>query len=269
MTILSMYVRNYFQYFNPETIIHVYNDIDTSTINRFRHNLEHRSIFRDRLTTHIFIKRIMIADKNNFVYDTFINPQDLLSVLTVDVIPFNHRIMILYINENKILDSGYLIGNEFVVSNTINYCNQLIQQLFRHIVSWLNKTYNSKYIVNVFNEHKIVNLLQKDPEIDERHIDTYYEEFVICNVMIDMIRNPSKCVEIGYSLIELLNALSNNKGIDIPTDMKNGVSGLITDDVLKMIMNLNKFKYSLTSIDDVTSVDVSKVNLKEYILNEH
>lgn len=264
MTLISIYVKNYFKCVDPESTIMVYYEITGETIHQLKHNINNKSLFAKLNTKHIFIKRINIkTGKQEYVYSNFIPSDDLLIISKVRL-PYNHKIIILYVVEDYI-PNDYLIGNDFVIVNTVTECNGILSKIFKLTNTWLNRVYNNSRncVVGIFDEPKIVENLKKDPKIPTRHIDSFYEEFVVCKVMIDMIRRKEINERIDGSLYNILLTFYDRLAIEVPDTIKEGRSGILDEEVINVLMNIDRFSYSYIGLDDILSVGVPKDVLKE------
>lgn len=268
MSLLLTYTHNYLVSIDPESIIRTYNDITPSTIEEMKYNLNHQPPFTTSLTRHVFIKLICIKYDFTFIYDSFIQSSEFASLISSVRLPHNHRIEILYVVEDSIATNTYLIGNEFVITNTINECNLSLSRITNHITPWMNRIYNEKCLIGSLNEALIIKLLKNDRTIDERHIDTYYEELVVCNAMFGIIMRNDPDLGINHnSLHNVLTTIDDRIDIEIPDGLHEGRSGILTEPIVNAIMNMNKWKYSVTSIDDILWVGIGKDTLKDRIIH--
>lgn len=254
MTLISAYVKNYYIKNCPDAIVKTYDDITPSTIEAFVHNVRHRAIFTSSKTVHVFIKKLLIAKHYTYLYSNFIKSDEFVAVLKAIPLPPNHRIHITYIIEHK-PNAEYPIGNEFVVTTTISECNKSISHMLRHIVTWLNRTMTSRCVLRIPSERKIHQLLTTDVSIPERSIDTYLEELIVCKSFVaDAMADTLE----GKSLYDLFQLYDNMLDVSISEGIRLGTSGEIGPDIVHTLLNFDKIKYVVISMDELLDIGISK-----------
>lgn len=238
--------------------------ITTDTISEYKSNLSHTSDYSGLGTRHIFVKTMKINTPYLYLYDNFISPSELSTILSTEVIPHNHKVFITYITEDRV-DVNHPIGNQFVVMNTILTCNKLLGTICRRANTWLNATYNHNCIIGPMTEHIVSRLLVNDKTIPERHLDTYYEEFIIAKTILDMLSDFAEDAPLSVSRI--LDIFDKRLTIEIPQTMRYGDSGILKPAVFNTIMNLDKVQYRLSTLDYLLDVKFDTRLMKAYFLN--
>lgn len=254
MTLISAYVKNYYLHRCPDTIVKTYYDITPSTIEEFVNNVRHKALFTTNKTVHVFIKKLLIAGHFSYIYSNFIKSDEFVAVLKEIILPPSHVIHIAFIIEHK-PNAEYPIGNEFVVTTTVAECNNSIAHMLRHIVPWLNDTIRSKCLLRTPSEQDIHKYLAIDKTVLERSFDTYLEELIICKAFITEAMMDTI---IGRSLYDLFQQYDSMLDVTISDSIRYGTSGEITPDVICTLMNFDKIRYVVISMEEMLDVGVKK-----------
>ena len=265
MSLLKEYIREYIKRSEPNSRVYVYLDVTDDTISEYKTNLIHVSNYCRARSRHVFIKPMKINVPNRYIYDTFMNPKDLVRVLSADVIPHTHSTFIIYVIEDA-LHLDHPIGDEFVLISTIVECNRLLSTVCHDVNQWLNSAYHRDCVIGPLTEHRLVGLLASDRSLPDRHIDSYLEGFVLAMTLSTML--SGRMEEAPDSVLRILQLFDGSLPVSIPPTMRYGDSGLITTAVLNFVMNLDKVRYSIGALDDILGVRISPSTLKSHFVHE-
>lgn len=265
MDLLEEYIRIYVKQSEPNVRVYVYIGITDDTISVYKSNLSRSYNFLGAGTKHIFVKPMKINIPHMFIYDNFINPNELVMLLSSEVIPHNHKVYILYVVEDK-LNLDHPIGNQFVMLNTIATCDQLLSQICNTSNTWLNSAYNRNCFIGQITESRVIHMLFNDRSVPERSIDTYLEEFILVKTLLEVLSNVGE--DIQPSLLHILDLFNSRLDVNIPPTMRFGESGVLKPTVFNAIMNINKVRYCIASLDCIIGVRLDQNVLKSYFIRK-
>lgn len=256
MSLLKALLENYYFYYNIHARIYI--DITPSSINEFITNVKlHKSIFNTTITEHIFAVRVHMNDVDTYLYETFIHKEPLLRLLTSIILPFNHKITILFVTEDYIDTSrvDLLTGNAFVVVNTISECNSLLQYICKNVTTFLSTLLHNTHLISGLTKNNVSAALQS---IKDRNLRCYIEEITNAKLLLTPSDEPS--------LYITLNDILHNANIE-HIARNSRVNDLIDNNIITFISNISSFQYKNISIDELTYVRLDRAVLKSTLTN--